>query len=103
MKRWHRLAGLYVGAIIATVSGYAVAYNVGMATLENDPQSFVHSLEVVLIHFATVGYDTEVPRSGAMTALVALISFTGQILVPIGVLVAVAFGLRERSSAGVHH
>jgi hypothetical protein len=101
MDRWHRWGGLYVCAVVATVLAYAVAYNVGMATVENDPQSFLHSLEVVLVHFATVGYATEWPTSGAMTTLVAVISVTGQVVVPVSLLAAAALGIRELSSSMV--
>lgn len=99
MYRWRRLIGLYVGGIAATVLAYTLAYNVGMATIENDPQSFLRSLEVVLEHFATVGYATEYPSSDVMTGLVVLVRITGQTVVPFGLLVVAGLGIRELSSA----
>lgn len=99
MDRWHRWGGLYVCALVATVLAYAIAYNVGMTTVENDPQSFLHSLKIVLIHLVTVGYATEWPTSGGMTTLVALISVTGQVVVSVSLLAAAALGIRELSSS----
>lgn len=98
MSRWQRWVGLYVGAIVATVLVYTLAYNVGMATIENDPQSFLHSMEVVLLHFVTVGYATEFPSSGTLTALVALITLTGQIVGTVSLIAAFALVVRELSS-----
>lgn len=50
----------------------------------------LHSLKGVLVHFATVGYNTEVPSSGTMTTLVGIISFTGQLIIQVSLIAAVA-------------
>ncbi|PSQ17892.1 hypothetical protein BRD00_06170 [Halobacteriales archaeon QS_8_69_26] len=89
--------GTYVGFLAAALLAFALAYNVGMATVENDPQPFVQSLKAVLVHVFTTGYAGG-PSSGAMSALVALMSLAGRLVVSVGVIAAVVLGIRELSS-----
>jgi hypothetical protein len=99
MDRRYRWAGLYVGGVVVLVLAYALSYNVGMATVENDPQPFLRSLEVVVVHFTTVGYDAEFPSSGPMRTLVGLIRLTGQIVVRVSLVAAVALAVYRLASS----
>lgn len=101
MNRWHRRVGLYVGAISAILLAYTLAYNIGMRTVENEPQSLLHSLELILLYMFTVGVAPEYPSTEIMTWLVLLMSITGQLIIVVTLIAVVALIVYERSMSRV--
>jgi len=99
MQRVLRWIGLYVGAIAALVIAYGVTYNLGMAMIEDRPQSLFHSLKIVLMHFFTVGYVTEYPSSTIMKNFTLLMSFTGWLINLLSLFCVTIIGIHKFSSA----
>jgi len=82
MNRRQRRILWYVTLVVAVVVGYTLVYHWGMATLEGRPRSLIHSLQVVVETFTTVGYGEDAPwTSNAMVGLMILMQFTGVFLV----------------------
>lgn len=81
MNRQQKRAVGYVGAFVLAVALYALVYNWGMATFEDRPQSFVHSLNIVVETFTTTGYGEDAPwATPQMNLLMVAMQFTGVLL-----------------------
>ena len=89
----------YLLVIVGVVVLYTVIYNIGMARWENEPQSIVRSLVVVLETLTTTGFGQDAPRSSTpMLLFVTIMMITGVVLI-VGALPAiVAPWLEERFS-----
>ncbi|WP_121821555.1 potassium channel family protein [Halostella salina] len=82
MSKWRRRTGLYLVSLATVIVVYALAYHAGMALLENRPQPFLHSLQVVVETFTTTGYGSDAPWSSpAMNVFVILMDLTGVLLI----------------------
>jgi len=82
MDKWQRRTGLYVLGLIVVIFGYAVAYDYGMSVYENDPQSFLQSLQIVVETFTTTGFGSDAPwATPEMNVLVILMDVTGVVLI----------------------
>ncbi len=101
MHGWRRRIGLYVGAIFAILLTFTFAYNIGMRTVENEPQSLLHSLELILLYMFTVGVASEYPSTEIMTWLVLLMNITGQLIMVVTLIAVVALIVYERSWSSV--
>ncbi|MDQ2052395.1 NAD-binding protein [Natronolimnohabitans sp. A-GB9] len=58
---WSRRTVYYLALVVVTTAVFTVAYNVGMATWEEQPQPLIRSLEVVFQSFTTTGYGQDAP------------------------------------------
>ena len=101
MARRHRWVGLYAGGIVASFLTFSLAYNIGMRTIENEPQSLLHSLELILLYMFTVGFATDYPSSDLMVALVLLTKVTGKLIILVTLIAIVALIVHERSMSRV--
>lgn len=79
MKRRQRRALYYVGAFVAVILLYTLAYDWAMATFEGRERSFFESLLMVAETFTTTGYgeDADFWQSPATILLVVSMMFTG--------------------------
>lgn len=59
MGKWRRRTVYYLISLVFIIFGYTVAYHYGMLVYENDPRSFLHSLQVVVETFTTTGYGSD--------------------------------------------
>ncbi|MFB6122908.1 MAG: TrkA family potassium uptake protein [Haloferacaceae archaeon] len=59
---WRRRRSLqYLLLLTGTTLGFTLLYNHGMAAWEDEPQTLLHSLEVVVQTFTTTGYGEDAP------------------------------------------
>lgn len=68
-------------ALVSVILSYTVVYNLGMRTLENEPQTIFRSLQAVVATMTTTGYGADAPwRTPAMNALVIWYQISGVII-----------------------
>ncbi len=81
MARQRQRVRYYVLALLLAVLVFAVAYNFGMRVFEGRPQSFLHSLMMVVETFTTTGYGEDAPwTSPYMNLLVLAMQVSGVVL-----------------------
>jgi Trk K+ transport system NAD-binding subunit len=82
MDSWKRRTLYYLATLIAVFLAYAVVYDYGMTAFEGRPQTFLHSLQVVVETFTTTGYGSDAPwDSPQMNLFVILMDLTGVVLI----------------------
>ncbi|MFB6222080.1 MAG: TrkA family potassium uptake protein [Haloarcula sp.] len=82
MDTWQRRTALYVFALVGIIVGYAVAYDYGMSAFENEPRSFLKSLQIVVETFTTTGFGSDGDwQSPEMLLLVIVMDITGVVLI----------------------
>jgi Trk K+ transport system NAD-binding subunit len=82
MDTWQRRTAVYVAALVVVIFGYAVGYDYGMSAFEGDPQTFLHSLQVVVETFTTTGFGSDAPWSNpVMNVFVIAMDLTGVVLI----------------------
>lgn len=90
MDKWRRRTVYYLISLVFIIFGYAVAYHYGMILYENDPRTFLHSLQVVVETFTTTGYGSDAAWvSPEMNAFIILMDLTGVALIFIALPVLV--------------
>jgi Trk K+ transport system NAD-binding subunit len=96
MDSWRRRTFYYLLGLVAVILAYAVAYDYGMSVFENDPRSFLESLQIVVETFTTTGFGSDAAgwTSEAMLALVIVMDMTGVVLIFLA-LPALVFPLFE--------
>lgn len=100
MTRRLRRISYYVSLVVVTTVVFTVAYNVGMATWENRPQTVYHSLEIVFQTFTTTGYGEDAPwESPQMHVLVIGMQLAGLGLIFTGINVFAVPWLRNALTA----
>jgi Trk K+ transport system NAD-binding subunit len=99
MDTWQRRTLKYLGVIAVVILAYSIAYDVGMSVFENEPVSYLHSLQIVVETFTTTGYGSDTPWiSPQMIVLVILMDITGVVLIFLALPVLV-FPLFEEALA----
>lgn len=79
---WGSRAAWATIIVLAIINGYALIYQVGMATLENSPMPYLHALQVVIEAITTAGFGGDAPwQSDFMNVLVIAMNMTGVLLV----------------------
>lgn len=79
---WGSRAAWATLIVLAILNGYALIYQAGMATLENDPMPYLHALQVVIEAITTAGFGGDAPwESDLMNLLVIAMNMTGVLLV----------------------
>jgi len=97
MDKWQRRTVYYAVLLLAVMFGYAVLYQNGMRIYENDPISFLHSMQVVVETFTTTGFGSDAPwNSAVMNVLVIVMDLTGVALIFMA-LPVLAFPLLEEA------
>ncbi|MDS0260075.1 NAD-binding protein [Haloarcula sp. S1CR25-12] len=82
MDTWQRRTLIYIVGLAGVILGFAAVYDYGMSAFENDPRSFLRSLQFVVETFTTTGYGSDSPwQSAEMLVLVMVIDITGVILI----------------------
>ncbi|MBV0902136.1 potassium channel family protein [Haloarcula salina] len=82
MDTWQRRTSLYVLALVGIILGYALAYDYGMSAFENEPRSFLKSLQIVVETFTTTGYGSDGDwQSTGMLLLIIVMDVTGVVLI----------------------
>ncbi len=82
MNTWQRRTAYSVFVLAALMLGFTVVYDYGMSAFENDPKSFLHSLQVVVETFTTTGYGSDAPwTSPELNLLVIVMDLTGVALI----------------------
>jgi len=94
---------LYTGSFLALTAAYTWLYQWGMAMLEGDARTLIHSLEVVVQSMTTTGYGQDAPwESTEMTIFMMVIQLTG--IACIFVVLALPHDTSERGEAsGADH
>ena len=82
MDTWQRRTLMYIVGLAGIILGFAAAYDYGMSAFENDPRSYLRSLQFVVETFTTTGYGADSPwQSAEMLVMVMVIDITGVILI----------------------
>ncbi|MFU1780961.1 potassium channel family protein [Haloarcula japonica] len=82
MDTWQRRTGLYVLGLIGIILVYALAYDYGMSAFENEPRTFLKSLQIVVETFTTTGYGSDGDwQSTEMLLLIIVMDITGVVLI----------------------
>jgi len=82
MDTWQRRTVGYVVGLVTVMLGFALGYQYGMGAFEDDPKTFLHSLQVVVETFTTTGYGSDSPwTSPHMNAFVIVMDLTGVVLI----------------------
>ena len=82
MDKWQRRTVYYSLLLVSVMLGYAVLYQHGMRIYENDPRTFLRSLQIVVETFTTTGFGSDAPwTSPQMNVLVILMDLTGVVLI----------------------
>jgi len=69
---------IYTGSFLGLTAAYTWLYRWGMLTLESEPRTLIHSLEVVVQSMTTTGYGQDAPwESMEMTIFMMVIQLTG--------------------------
>ena len=82
MNTWQRrTVGSLLGLAVLMLV-YALIYDYGMSAFENEPKSFLHSLQIVVETFTTTGFGSDAGwQSPAMNVLVIVMDLTGVALI----------------------
>ena len=82
MDTWQRRTVGYVVGLVTVMLGFALGYQYGMGAFEDDPKTFLHSLQVVVETFTTTGYGSDSPwTSPEMNVFVIVMDLTGVVLI----------------------
>jgi len=82
MDTWQRRTVGYLVGLVTVMLGFALGYQYGMGAFEDDPKTFLHSLQVVVETFTTTGYGSDSPwTSPEMNVFVIVMDLTGVVLI----------------------
>ena len=82
MNTWQRRTAYSMVALAVLMFAYALVYHYGMGAFENEPVTFLHSLQVVVETFTTTGFGSDAPWSSPeMNLLVIVMDLTGVALI----------------------
>ena len=82
MDTWQRRTVGYLVGLVTLMLGFALGYQYGMGAFEDDPKTFLHSLQVVVETFTTTGYGSDSPwTSPEMNVFVIVMDLTGVVLI----------------------
>jgi Trk K+ transport system NAD-binding subunit len=82
MNTWRRRVAYYSIVLALLMLGYAVVYDYAMSTFEGEPETFLHSLQVVVETFTTTGFGSDSPwTSPQLNVLVIVMDLTGVALI----------------------
>ncbi len=102
MNKWVRRTVLYLLVLFGIMLAYAIFYNLGMQLFEDDPQTFLHSLQVVVETFTTTGFGSDAPWTSAeMNLFVIAMDLTGVLLIFMALPVLVFPAMEEALSTSV--
>lgn len=97
MNTWQRRTVRSLVVLATLMGAYAVVYDYGMSAFEGEPETFLHSLQVVVEAFTTTGFGSDAPwTSPAMNLLVIAMDLTGVALIFLA-LPVVVFPLLEET------
>ncbi|WP_049997589.1 potassium channel family protein [Halococcus sediminicola] len=97
MNTWQRRTVRSLVVLAAMIVVYALVYDYGMSAFEGEPETFLHSLQVVVEAFTTTGFGSDAPwTSPAMNLLVIAMDLTGVALIFLA-LPVVVFPLLEET------
>jgi Trk K+ transport system NAD-binding subunit len=82
MDKWQRRTAYYLLMLTGVMLVYAVIYDYGMSVYESEPETFLHSLQVVVETFTTTGFGSDAPwQTPEMNLLVIIMDTTGVFLI----------------------
>jgi Trk K+ transport system NAD-binding subunit len=82
MDTWQRRTVGYLVGLATLMLVFALGYQYGMGAFEDDPKTFLHSLQVVVETFTTTGYGSDSPwTSTEMNVFVIVMDLTGVVLI----------------------
>ena len=97
MNTWQRRTVRSLVVLTVLIVAYALVYDYGMSAFEGEPETFLHSLQVVVEAFTTTGFGSDAPwTSPAMNLLVIAMDLTGVALIFLA-LPVVVFPLLEET------
>ena len=97
MNTWQRRTVRSLVVLAVMIVAYALVYDYGMSAFEGEPETFLHSLQVVVEAFTTTGFGSDAPwTSPAMNLLVIAMDLTGVALIFLA-LPVVVFPLLEET------
>lgn len=97
MDTWRRRTAYSALVLGLLMLGYAVVYDYAMGVFEDEPETFLHSLQVVVETFTTTGFGSDAPWvSPELNLLVILMDLTGVALIFLA-LPALVFPLLEET------
>ena len=98
MDSWRRRTSYYLLGLAAVILAYAVAYDYGMSAFEDDPRTFLESLQIVVETFTTTGFGSDAAgwSSTEILVLIVVMDLTGVVLIFLA-LPALVFPLFEEA------
>jgi uncharacterized sodium:solute symporter family permease YidK len=72
MNTWQRRMAYSMAVLTALIAVYTVAYDYGMSAFEGEPETFLHSLQVVVEAFTTTGFGSDAPWTSPVVSFSAL-------------------------------
>jgi len=97
MDTWRRRVAYYSLVLALLMLAYAVVYDYAMSAFEGEPETFLHSLQVVVETFTTTGFGSDSPwQSPELNLLVIVMDLTGVALIFLA-LPALIFPLLEET------
>ena len=102
MDKWQRRTAYYLLMLTGVMLVYAVIYDYGMSAYESEPETFLHSLQVVVETFTTTGFGSDAPwHTPEMNLLVIIMDTTGVFLIFLALPVLVFPAMEELLSTTV--
>ena len=97
MDTWRQRVAYYSLVLALLMLGYAVVYDYAMSAFEGEPETLLHSLQVVVETFTTTGFGSDSPwQSPELNLLVIVMDLTGVALIFLA-LPALIFPLLEET------
>jgi Trk K+ transport system NAD-binding subunit len=97
MDTWRRRTAYSAVVLAFLMLGYAVVYDYAMSAFEDEPETFLHSLQVVVETFTTTGFGSDAAwMSPELNLLVIIMDLTGVALIFLA-LPALVFPLLEET------
>ncbi|WP_257299998.1 TrkA family potassium uptake protein [Haloarchaeobius sp. FL176] len=102
MDKWQRRTAYYLLMLTGVMLVYAVIYDHGMSAYESEPETFLHSLQVVVETFTTTGFGSDAPwHTPEMNLLIIIMDTTGVFLIFLALPVLVFPAMEELLSTTV--
>lgn len=104
MNRRRRRTAYYLTVLLGSVFAFGLLYQHGMKSFENDPRSYVRSLQFVVETYTTTGYGADSPWATTyMNLLVIVIDAVGTLMIFLALPVLVFPAVRDALSTSVPH
>jgi Trk K+ transport system NAD-binding subunit len=102
MRSWKRRTAIYLAVLLGSMTAFALLYWWGMAALEGDEKSLLHSFRFVIETYTTIGYGSDSPwESDAMNVIVGVMGITGMAMIFLALPTFVLPAIRDAIESAV--